>query len=143
MFEEREELTLSPIYFPALVRNRRREKVIVNNLDELMAHVDCDKRISTIRNLLAAKVLPADTFIDPWSLLTEETKHILSLYAKQRRFGMCFLFKDWSECPVGVSIAFDTIATTIETEERKRFTPNGNRTSRTDNQPKDKRLKRS
>ena len=130
MFEEREGLKLSPILFPALISNRRRETLTVSNFDELIAHVDCDSRFDTIRNLLAARVKPDNELIDPWSLLTDESKHMLNLYAKQRRYGMCFLFKDWSECPIGVQIAFDTIAHTVETKERK-LTSHGSRTSGT------------
>lgn len=132
-------MQLTDISFPTEVKNRRRESLPVSNAEELFDHVDCDSRFNTVQNLLASR-FGDNLIINPESLITIESKHMLNLYATQRRFGMCYLFPNSSECPVGVQIAFDTIASKAEEHERNALKPkrqdNGNSTSRTNSKSK-------
>lgn len=139
LYDDRHELKLHNLEFPAEVKNRHRQSITVRNADEFLNHVDCDERFNTVRNILASR-LSGDKTPNPESLISAQSKHILNLYAAQRRFGMCYLFPTVAECPVGIQICFDVIASAVESEERKRLKPksqdNGNRTPRTNHKAK-------
>lgn len=134
-------MQLTDISFPTEVKNRHREIALVSDTWELLNHVNCDSRFNTIQNLLASR-FGDNLTINPESLISINSKHMLNLYATQRRFSMCYLFPTVSDCPIGVQIAFDVIASKAEEYERNALKPkrqdNGNRTSRTNSQSKDR-----
>jgi len=120
--------------YPLSVRNRRREDSKIENEAGLFEHIDCDSRFSLIDNLLSARFDGGKRF-NPERFISDESKHMLNLYATQRRFGMCYLFPTANDCPIGVQICFDSIAHRVEQHEQdsipKRKKEDGNSTSRT------------
>lgn len=125
LYDEAEGIDFEPTEFPCIVRNRRREVKTVNGFDELMAHVDCDSRLKTFTNVLAARIEPDDRFISPESLITHDTKLMLALFSRQRRFGMSFLFPTRADCPIYVQTAFELMHGVIEKWQSDKLKPKG------------------
>lgn len=123
LYDEAEGIDFEDTVFPCVVRNRRREVRTVNGFDELIAHCDCQRGISTINNLLASRVMPDDKFISPESLITYDSKLMLTLFSRARRFGVSFLFPSQADMPIYVQHGFEIIHGVVEKWQADKLRP--------------------